>query len=128
MGGAGGGAAAAMPLLGLFGLIGAVIGTRVHQRSQRKASGLPLSPYMLLAVTAERVHLLRAGHGWRAKDVIAVWPRQGVQALGERKVLTERVKLFVPAEARRVDLEAVRGRPIREVLGMLAPVGAAPGW
>jgi hypothetical protein len=63
----------------ILGALGFAIAVRIHRRAQRRTSGLPLSPYMLLAVTADRLYLLEAGSTWRGKRVISVWDRDDLE-------------------------------------------------
>ncbi len=98
---ASGASGAALGGWAVLGLLGFVIAARIHRSVQRRSSGLQLTPYMLLAVTADRLYLLRAGSTWRGKGVIAEWDRDAIDvkvdpglvyrfeiALGEKKTLT----------------------------------------
>jgi hypothetical protein len=99
---ASGASGAALGGWAVLGVLGFVIAARIHRSVQRRSSGLPLTPYMLLAVTEDRVYLLRAGSTWRGKGVIAAWDRAAIHVrvhpgsfvyrfeipLGETKTLT----------------------------------------
>ncbi len=97
-----------------------MIGQRMVQRAQREATGLPLTPYMVLAVTPRRIHLLRSGAFWTHKSAIASWDRDQVQVYSQRKVVNHEIWIHVPAEERTVVLEAPRTRVTGELLAALA--------
>jgi hypothetical protein len=117
--GAGGGAAAATLFIGGISLAIAAVVARLHHRAQRRTAGLPLTPYMLLAVTSDTVHLLRAGSTWRCKGPIAAWRRGTIRVRAEPWALTWQLVVEVPSDGQTIALEAVKGKPIREVLDAL---------
>jgi hypothetical protein len=78
---------------------------------------------MVLAVTSTRVHLLRAGSTWRCRAPIAVWSRDDLHVSAEPRNLTWQVVVDVPSQGQSVALEAVKGKPIREVLDALGVTG-----
>ena len=100
---------------GLIGILAALLIAGIHQRVQRRASGLRLTPYMVLAVTHDRIHLFKAGPRWSSKDELASWDRSGVVPKVGERILTLGLSLEVRADGRHVRLEAVRGRRAREL-------------
>jgi hypothetical protein len=120
--GASAGAAAAIPLAGLLGGIAAVFLGRAHLRSERLATGLPLTPYMLLAVTEDRLYLLEAGHGWGVKSEIASWPRSGVGVDATQGPVVYRMAMYFSDRPEHLRLQAPRGKAIGKVLELL-PAG-----
>lgn len=96
--------------LAVLGIFGGLVARRVHRWRQAKRSGLPLSIFMLLAVSADRVYLFKTGSLWRPRRTIAAWDRHDVRIDVVRgTVSTREILLDIPNERRRVALEASQG-------------------
>lgn len=109
----------------LLGLLGIAIVARIHRGIQRRASGLPLSPYMLLAVTARHLYLLQAGSTWGGKEVIAAWDREAIDVDVDAGSFVYRFGIQLD-ETRTLSLGARRGRGAVGVADLLSGTSASP--
>jgi len=83
------------------------------EREMRTSSGLAFKRYLLLVVTPGQLHLFDARSKltrWKAERLIAVWQRSAVQATKDLRSMTTRLTLEIPAENRRLELEAPKSR------------------
>jgi hypothetical protein len=106
---ASGASGAALGGWALLGILGFAIAAGIHRSVQRRSSGLPLSPYMLLAVTADHLYLLEAGSTWRGKRVISAWDRDAINVSINPGSLIYRFEIPLD-ETRTLSLGARKGR------------------
>jgi hypothetical protein len=110
------------------------ISVRRRERQVRDASGIPFKRYMLLVLTPTRVHVFDAKSSlgrWKGGRLLAVWDRASVRAAVVPRSVTTRLTLAVPAENRRLELEAPKARRATagEVARLLASdVPPPPDW
>lgn len=100
----------------LQGGAGGVLGMRVAQLRGRRKTGLPLTPYMVLAVTASRLYLFQAGMTWGVKKPIGSWARVDVSIRWEERALTRRLEIHLPELGEALVLEAPKSRGSGELL------------